>query len=244
MPSTGRTDEPDVAAMSRLSAGPSVGAVRSGTHASPRTLVVSDLRLFADAVAHSLASAASCSHGEVDGALAETAPDVAVVDLAGTAVIATLATVRAAARAGSERPPTIVGLVRNGDPGIVVGAVGFGVRVFIDADQSVVDLAGAVEAAASGATLCPPSVATVIFSQVARGDQAIDPAEVLSPREREVARYLALGLSNKEIASRLVIELATVKHHVHSVLRKLGVRRRAEVPALFGGVNSNSANGS
>jgi DNA-binding NarL/FixJ family response regulator len=227
-----------------LYSGSSFGAVRTGTSASPRTLVVSDLRLFADAVAHSLASAASCSHGEVDGALAETTPDVAVVDLAGTAVIATLATVRAAARAGSQRPPTIVGLVRNGDPGIVVGAVGFGVRVFVDADQSVVDLAGAVEAAASGATLCPPSVATVIFSQVARGDQAIDPAEVLSPREREVARYLALGLSNKEIASRLVIELATVKHHVHSVLRKLGVRRRAEVPALFGGLNSDSVNGS
>ncbi len=228
--------------MSRLlQAGPSVGAVGTRAHASTRTLVVSDLRLFADAVAHSLASAASCSHGEVDGALAETKPDVAVVDLAGTAVIATLATV---ARAGSARPPRIVGLVRNGDPGIVVGAVGFGVRVFIDADQSVVDLAGAVEAAASGATLCPPSVATVIFSQVARGDQAIDPAEVLSPREREVARYLALGLSNKEIASRLVIELATVKHHVHGVLRKLGVRRRAEVPALFGGLNSDPGNGS
>ena len=198
-----------------------------------RTLVVSDLRLFADAVAHSLPSAESCSHGEVDGALAAATPEVAVVDLAGTAVIATLATVRAIAHGASDHVPGIVGLVRNGDPGIVVGAVGFGVRVFVGADQSVVDLAGAIEAAASGATLCPPSVASVIFSQVARGDHAIDQAEPLSPREREVARHLAHGLSNKEIASRMVIELATVKHHVHSVLRKLGVRRRAEVPALF-----------
>ena len=225
-----------------LDAKPPVGFVR--TMAPPRTLVVSDLRLLADAVAHSLVSAASCAHGEVDGVLAEAVPDVAVIDLAGTAVIATLASVRAVARAGSALPPKVVGLVRNGDPGVVVGAVGFGVRVFVDADQSVGDLAVAIDAAASGATLCPPSVATVIFSQVARGDQAIDPAEVLSPREREVARYLALGLSNKEIASRLVIELPTVKHHVHSVLRKLRVRRRAEVPALFGGLNSHPGNGS
>lgn len=229
--------------MNRLLDG-ELAAAAVRTMAPPRTLVVSDLRLLADAVAHSLASAESCAHGDVDGALAETVPDVAVVDLAGSAVIATLAAVRAVAQAGSERHPKMVGLVRNGDPGVVVGAVGFGVRVFVDADQSVGDLAVAIEAAASGATLCPPSVATVIFSQVARGDQAIDPAELLSPREREVARYLALGLSNKEIASRLVIELATVKHHVHSVLRKLRVRRRAEVPALFGGLNSHPGNGS
>jgi len=58
----------------------------------------------------------------------------------------------------------------------------------------------------------------------------------LTEREWEIARLLALGLSNAEIADRLVVSPKTVGHHVSAVLGKLAVRRRAEVAAAISGV--------
>jgi two-component system, NarL family, nitrate/nitrite response regulator NarL len=55
---------------------------------------------------------------------------------------------------------------------------------------------------------------------------------LLTAREAEVAQLIEEGLSNKEIATRLHIELATVKNHVHRVLEKLSVGRRTEVATL------------
>lgn len=55
----------------------------------------------------------------------------------------------------------------------------------------------------------------------------------LSPREREVARLLAKGQSNKELAAALGISLGTVKDHVHAVLRKSGCSSRLEVASAF-----------
>lgn len=55
----------------------------------------------------------------------------------------------------------------------------------------------------------------------------------LSPREREVAALIARGLSNKEIASRLFISVATVKDHVHNILRKASLPNRAAIAASF-----------
>lgn len=54
------------------------------------------------------------------------------------------------------------------------------------------------------------------------------PFETLTSREREILRFLALGSTNQEIATRLVISENTVKNHVHNVLEKLGLRNRRE----------------
>ena len=51
---------------------------------------------------------------------------------------------------------------------------------------------------------------------------------VLSEREKEVGRLLVLGVSNKEIARALGIEVVTVKRHVGNILRKLGARNRTQ----------------
>jgi DNA-binding NarL/FixJ family response regulator len=53
----------------------------------------------------------------------------------------------------------------------------------------------------------------------------------LTSRELEVVDLIDRGLSNKEIASRLSIEVPTVKNHVHNILEKLGVHRRADAAA-------------
>lgn len=55
----------------------------------------------------------------------------------------------------------------------------------------------------------------------------------LTGREEDVARLVAEGLSNPEIAERLNVELSTVKFHVSNVLRKLGCRSRAQLAAVF-----------
>jgi DNA-binding NarL/FixJ family response regulator len=54
-------------------------------------------------------------------------------------------------------------------------------------------------------------------------------AHDLTQRESEVAELIALRMSNKQIASHLGIEFATVKNHVHNILAKLHVRRRHEI---------------
>jgi DNA-binding NarL/FixJ family response regulator len=64
-----------------------------------------------------------------------------------------------------------------------------------------------------------------------------DPASTLTLRECEVAGLLMQGLSNKEIATRLCIEVATVKNHVHHILEKLHARRRGEAVARLAAGN-------
>jgi two-component system nitrate/nitrite response regulator NarL len=63
------------------------------------------------------------------------------------------------------------------------------------------------------------------------------PVPHLTPREREIIDLIDSGLSNKEIASQLQIELPTVKNHVHRILGKLGVRRRGEAVARLRGAD-------
>lgn len=55
----------------------------------------------------------------------------------------------------------------------------------------------------------------------------------LTPREREVASYLAAGMSNEQIAAALVVTVGTVKDHVHRILRKTGLASRAAVAAAW-----------
>ena len=68
-----------------------------------------------------------------------------------------------------------------------------------------------------------------------QGEYVAPSAERLTRREAEIVGLIDEGLSNKQIAGRLSIELATVKNHVHSILEKLQVERRAEAAARVRG---------
>ena len=83
---------------------------------------------------------------------------------------------------------------------------------------------------------CPsPGILAALVNQIQdrsdgmNGHSLIRGADCLSRRESEVARMMATGWSNKEISGELEISLSTIKNHVHSVLRKLGVRHRHEL---------------
>lgn len=106
-----------------------------------------------------------------------------------------------------------------------------GVAGFVSREDSLGDLVATLRSAEAGELLCSPSMAGSFLRHIKAlaGDRPTSSSELqLTVREVEVARLLDEGLSNKQIALRLRIELPTVKHHVHHILEKLGVGRRSE----------------
>ncbi|GAB3448235.1 response regulator [Actinophytocola sediminis] len=108
---------------------------------------------------------------------------------------------------------------------LVAGASGFLLK-----DVTAERLFDAVRVIARGEALLAPSVTRRLIGEFARlRPRPPSPALAdLTPRETEVLRLLAAGLSNGEIATRLVVGEETVKTHVSRVLRKVGVRDRAQ----------------
>ena len=110
-----------------------------------------------------------------------------------------------------------------------------GVQGFVTVDASLPELAEAIRSAARGEAICSPSVAAALLRRVAalaHTSQTHEAGPALTVREQEILVLLQEGLSNKQIAQELQIQLSTAKNHVHSILGKLGVERRAEVVAL------------
>ena len=75
----------------------------------------------------------------------------------------------------------------------------------------------------------------MLLRRVGRDAEAPPAAAPLTAREREIAELIEKGLSNKEIATRLQIELPTVKNHVHNILTKLKATRRGQAAAMLRG---------
>jgi DNA-binding NarL/FixJ family response regulator len=112
--------------------------------------------------------------------------------------------------------------------GLRAGALGYLLK-----DVSGHDLAEAVRTVAAGGVLIEPSVARKVVTEFARMASPARPpdaglADPLSEREQEILQLLAQGLSNREIAERLILAPGTVKNYVTTILQKLGVRDRTQ----------------
>jgi DNA-binding NarL/FixJ family response regulator len=117
----------------------------------------------------------------------------------------------------------------------VYGALRAGASGFLLKHTPPPDLLRAIEIVAAGDALLAPSITRRLIAEfAARRDPTIPPPALaeLTKREREITLLVAEGLSNSEIAGRLVISPLTAKTHVSNVLRKLGCRDRAALVAL------------
>ncbi|HEX8053044.1 MAG TPA: response regulator transcription factor [Thermoleophilaceae bacterium] len=157
-------------------------------------------------------------------------PDVLVVDLQWERDLAGLASIK-------ERHPDlrVVVLGVDGDEATVVGCAAAGVMGYLARETTAADLVKAIRQVAKGELACPPAIVETLVRGLSRrpGRTATAALDGLTRRERDVIDLLGLGLTNKQIAERLCIQVATVKSHVHSILTKLGLARRAEVVALM-----------
>ena len=122
------------------------------------------------------------------------------------------------------------------DDDYVFGALRAGASGFLLKRTRPEQLIAAVHTIAAGESLLSPSVTRTVIRQMARSPQpdvaANHRLRELTPREREVLELVARGLSNSEIAAKLVVEGSTVKTHMKRILAKLELRDRVQVVIL------------
>jgi DNA-binding NarL/FixJ family response regulator len=131
---------------------------------------------------------------------------------------------------GAPDPPRVLVLTTFDLDEYVFAALRAGASGFLLKDTPRGSLLAAVRAVVAGDVLLSPTVTQRLIGRFARRMPTdVDTWEHLSPRERDVAVLMARGLSNAEIAARLVLSEATVKSHVAHVLTKTGLRDRVQV---------------
>ncbi|GGY06962.1 response regulator [Streptomyces hiroshimensis] len=234
-----------------------------------RVLIVDDEELFRTGLrmvlhtADDITVVGECTATEAPAAIAESAPDVVLLDIRmpdrdGLAVLEDVK--------GRPGAPSVLMLTSFDSDAYVARALQAGADGFLLKDSDPAYLARAVRAAAAGGSALSPSVArSVVEGYVSsltgerergrEGGKAETPAPQpavadadervaqLTPREREVLALLGAGLSNREIATELHLSPGTVKEHVSTVLAKLGTdnRVRAAVIAWQSGLVGSAA---
>jgi DNA-binding NarL/FixJ family response regulator len=161
----------------------------------------------------------------------ERGPDVVLMDVRMPVMDGIEATSRIVAEAGGERPRILMLTTFDLDEH-VYDALSAGASGFLLKDVTAERLFDAVRVVAAGEALLAPSVTRRLIGEFARlrprPTVRPDALGALTARETEVLRLIAEGLSNLEIADRLVVSEETVKSHVSRVLAKLGLRDRTQ----------------
>jgi len=205
---------------------------------SIRVLVASHIRLYREGLERVLAESpdftlvgSACSAPEVVAQTHRLAPDIALLDMAMTGAFSVA---KELARLGSATK--IVALGMPEDETQVLSCAQVGIAGYVTRDGSVEDVVLAMKAAARGEVHCSPKIAGSLFRRVAALSTARpmrSSTGTLTARESQILKLVQEGMSNKMISRTLGIELPTVKNHVHSILVKLGIHRRAEAISLL-----------
>lgn len=140
-------------------------------------------------------------------------------------------------------PPRIIVLTTFDADELVLGALAAGAAGFLLKDTPPASMVESIRAVARGENTLSPSVMAQVISaatartnrydqKLIRRQKARSRIDALTEREREVARSIAAGLSNADIASSLFMSVATVKGHVGNIFDKLGTSNRVQVAVL------------
>lgn len=203
-----------------------------------RMLVYSPVRLFGEGIGSFLQSidgieAVLVKHDATDleTSTAEFRPDIALLD------VTTRDVLPAVQRFTALCPDvTTVAMAVPEVAEEVIACADAGFVAYIPRNASAAEMLAIVELAVRGETVCDGRITRSLFDELSRRrppSPRFDPGEHLTPREIEMARMLARGLSNKEIARELHLSIATIKNHVHAVLQKLQVGSRTQVAGLL-----------
>ena len=195
-------------------------------------IVAAEIRLYRDGLADALTRAEGINVAAVacdaDGAVAaaeRAQPDVLLLDISMEHAFPAL-------RALAERVPATRVVVLGISNDEILECAEAGMAGFVTSDQSIDELITTVNQVAAGELPCSPQTAALLLRRVQTLANAHRVTPVaLTSREHEIATLIEEGLSNKQIAARLSIQLATVKNHVHNILEKLHVERRTEAAA-------------
>ena len=193
-----------------------------------RVVVADDHPIWRDAVERDLAAAGFDvvgAAGDGDKAVrvcTATSPDVLVCDLQMPGLSGVEVT-----RAVAERVRVLV-LSASGEQADVLEAVKAGATGYLVKSASADELADAVRRTAAGDAVFTAGLAGLVLGEYRRTAED-ESAPKLTPRETEVLRLVAKGLTAKQVAERLVLSHRTVENHVQNTLSKLQLHNRAQL---------------
>lgn len=209
-----------------------------------RVVIVSDIKFYREGLdlilgREELISVVGTAHN-VEHAVAtihKCSPDVVLIDMT------ILTCSEAVGYVASSCPGTkIIVLAVTEDEDTILACAKAGIAGYVSREASIEQLVNTVCGVVEGELYCPRKIAASLFNKVRHLSTSIDidlmlPNEntdvtkltSLTSRERQVASLVSEGLSNKEIARKLVIEVSTVKNHVHNILAKMGFHNRIQV---------------
>jgi two-component system nitrate/nitrite response regulator NarL len=198
--------------------------------------IVAEVRLYRDGLAQHLGRngrievvGSACEATAATDEIARSGPDIVLLDFGARLAAETV-------RGISERTKARVVLlgIPNSEAA-VVECVEAGAAGFVTRDDPLEAFDAIIESVARGEILCSPRITAAFARRLANLAAQKPRSNIrLTPRQLEIVALIDQGYSNKEIARRLYIEVATVKNHVHHILDKLQVRRRADVTAALG----------
>ena len=172
----------------------------------------------------------AASGPEAVDVVARTRPDVVCMDVRMPGGDGLTATRRIVADRTGDLPAVLVVTTFDLDE-YVFGALEAGADGFVLKDADPADLADAIRRLARGDGMLDHTVTRRVVAEFARRRPAPPPgaeADLLTPRETDIVRLLAQGMSNAEIADALFVEQSTVKSHLGRAMTKLGTRDRLQ----------------